>query len=277
MPRKKISRKRRLYRVIICGCINYDYTKKTGIVFFIFLIVSFNAFALDAGNDKFEQAKKYLGKGIDTYNEQLLQDAKKIFIQLCKDNPADYEYAHYTALAYLGLCDLKNFEIAQNYVKKIKKALKANRVAIAEDGIVYAEKSISLKDGISESHRVYGALISNRISGIVSGMRNGNLAEEQVNIALELDSNNAMAHIENARMYLNKPGLLGGDIDKGIEILIKVVKDNPELAKGYINLGIAYQENDETEKAINTFKSLLETNPDNPEAKFFLDQLTSTE
>ncbi len=250
--------------------------KKAGISFFIFLIVSFNTIALHAENDKFEQAKKYLDKGIDTYNEQLLQDAKKIFIQLCKDNPADYEYSHYTALAYLGLCDLKNFEIAQNCVKKTKKALKKKRVTIAEEGIVYAGKSISLKDGISEFHRVYGALISNRISGMVSGMRNGSLAEEQVTIALELDSNNAMAHIENARMYINKPGLLGGDVNKGIEILNKVVKDNPGLAKGYINLGIAYQENDETEKAINTFKNLLETNHDNPEAKFFLDQLTLT-
>jgi len=249
--------------------------KKTGMLFFIFLVVSFNAIASDAENDRFEQAKKYLDKGINTYNEQLLQDAKKIFIQLCKDNPDDYEYAHYTAIAYLGLCDLKNFEIAQNSVKKIKKALKAERVAIAEEGIVYAEKSISLKDGISESHRVYGALISNRISGMVSGMRNGSLAEKQVTIALELDSNNAMAHIENARMYINKPALLGGDVDKGIEILNKVITDYPGLAKGYINLGIAYHENGETEKAINTFKSLLETNPDNPEARFFLDQLTS--
>ncbi|MCP4267984.1 MAG: tetratricopeptide repeat protein [Candidatus Brocadiaceae bacterium] len=249
--------------------------RRTGIVFFVFLIVSFYAFALDAGSDKFEQAKKYLGKGIDTYNEQLLQDAKKIFIQLCKDNPADYEYAHYTALAYLGLCDLKNFEIAQNYVKKTKKTLRASRIAIAEEGIVYAEKSILLKDGVSESHRVYGALISNRISGMVSGMKNGSLAEEQVNIALALDGNNAMAHIENARMYICKPGLLGGDIDKGIEILNKVVNDNSGLVKGYINLGIAYQENGETEKAINTFKSLLGADPDNPEAKFFLDQLTS--
>ncbi len=251
--------------------------KKTGIPFFLFIIVSFNNFNSEAGDDRFIQAKEYLNKGIDTYDEQLLQDAKIIFIKLSKDNPSDYEYAHYTALTYLVLCDLKNFEIAKNYVKKTKKTLKAKRVAIAEEGIVYAEKSIALKDNISESHRVYGALISNRISGMVSGMRNGSLAEEQVNIALELDSNNVMAHIENARMYINKPGILGGDVDKGIEILNRVIKDNPGLEKGYINLGIAYQENDETEKAINTFRKLLEINPDNPEAKFFLGQLKSTD
>jgi tetratricopeptide (TPR) repeat protein len=45
------------------------------------------------------------------------------------------------------------------------------------------------------------------------------------------------------------------------------------LEKGYINLGIAYQRNGEVEKTINTFKRLLEISPDNPEARFFLDQL----
>ncbi len=250
--------------------------KKTGILLFILLIVSFNAVALDAGNDKFEQAKKYLKKGSNTYNEQLLQDAKKIFIQLSKDNPSDYEYAYYAASAYLGLCDLKNFEIEQNSVKKVKKALKAKRVVIAEEGLPFADKSIELNDNFSESYRVRGALISNKISGMISGMKNGSLAEEDIDIALQIDKNNPMARIENARMYINKPGILGGDINKGIELLRNVIIENPELEKGYTNLGVAYVENGKVEDAINIFKRLLEINPDNPEARFFLDQLAST-
>ncbi len=250
--------------------------KKTGILLFISLFIPFHAVVSDDGNDKFEQAKKYLDKGINTYNEQLLQDAKETFIQLCNDNPSDYEYAHYAASAYLGLCDLKNFEIAQSSVKKVKKALKAKRVAIAEGGMPYADKSIALNDNFSESYRVRGALISNKISGMFSGMKNGSLAEEDIDISLQIDSNNPMAQIENARMYINKPGILGGDINKGIEIIKNVIIDNPELEKGYVNLGAAYMENGEVENAINIFKRLLEINSDNPEARFFLDQLTST-
>ena len=250
--------------------------KKAGILFFILLIVSFDAVVSDAGNDRFEQAKKYLEKGSNTYNEQLLQDAKKIFIQLCNDNPSDYEYAYYTASAYLGLCDIKNFEIVQSTVKKVKKALKAKRVAIAEEGMPFADKSIKLNDNFSESYRVRGALISNKISGMISGMKNGSLAEEDIDIALQIDKNNPMARIENARMYINKPGILGGDINKGIEIIRNVVIDNPELEKGYTNLGTAYVENGEVENAINIFKRLQEINPDNPEVIFFLNQLTST-
>ncbi len=250
--------------------------KRTGILLFVFLVFSFHAVVSNAGDDSFEQAKKYLDKGINTYNEQLLQDAKKTFIQLSNDNTSDYEYAHCAALAYLGLCDLKNFEIEQSPVKKVKKALKAKRVAIAEEGMLFADKSIELNDNFSESYRVRGALISNKISGMISGMRNGSLAEEDIDIALQIDKNNPMARIENARMYINKPGILGGDINKGIEIIKNVIKDNPELEKGYVNLGIAYVEKAEMENAINIFDRLLEINPSNPEARFFLNKLTST-
>ena len=108
---------------------------------------------------------------------------------------------------------------------------------------------------------------------MVSGMRNGSLAEEDIDIALQIDENNPKARIENARMYINKPGILGGDVNKGIEILNNVIRDNPELERGYVNLGIVYRENGEVEKAINTFEQLLEISPGNPEARFFLDQL----
>ena len=250
--------------------------KKACILLSIFLLVSFHAIVAGAGDDRFEQAKKYLDKGINTYNEQLLQDAKKIFIQLSKDNPSDYEYAHYVASTYLGLCDLKNFEIEQSAVKKVKKALKAKRVAIAEEGMPFADKSIELNDNFSESYRVRGALISNKISGMISGMKNGSLAEEDIDIALQIDGKNPMALIENARMYINKPGILGGDVNKGIEIITNVIKDNPELEKGYVNLGLAYIENVEIQNALNIFSRLLEINPSNPEALFFLDKLKLT-
>ena len=66
-----------------------------------------------------------------------------------------------------------------------------------------------------------------------------------------------------------------GDVNKGIEIIRTVIKNNPELEKGYANLGLAYMEKDEVENAINIFKRLLEINKDNPEAMFFYDKLTS--
>ncbi len=247
--------------------------KNACISIILFLAICLVADTSEAENGKFEQAKKHLDDGVHTYNEQLLRDAKKILLRLIKENPSDYIYVHYVALTHLGLCDMKNFEIAKCSVKKEKKALKAKRVAIAEKGLPFADKSIELNDNFSESYRVRGALISNKISGMISGMKNGSLAEEAIDIALQIDENNPMARIESARMYINKPGILGGDINKGIEILNNVVKDNPGLEKAYVNLGIAYQENDEVEKAINTFKRLLEINPDNPEARFFLDQL----
>jgi tetratricopeptide (TPR) repeat protein len=112
---------------------------------------------------------------------------------------------------------------------------------------------------------------------MVSGMRNGKLAENEVLLSLEIDNKNIMAQIENARRFINKPRLLGGSIKKGIEILNTVIKEFPELEKGYLNLGIVYYEIGEGELAAETFNKLLEINPDNPEAKFFVNHLVVLE
>ncbi len=234
------------------------------------------AITSEAESDKFERAKKLLVTGIATYNEPLLNDTIKILVQFGKDDPENYLYSHYVAMAYLGLCDMKNFEIEQSAVKKTKKKLKAIRVAIAKKGLPYADKSIELNDNFSDSYRVRGALISNKISGMISGMKNGSLAEEAIDIALQIDENNPMALIENARMYINKPGVLGGDVEKGIVILNSLIKENPGLEKAYINLGMAYIENGDVGKALDTFKSLLEINPENPEAGYFKKKLSSS-
>ncbi|MFQ5714095.1 MAG: tetratricopeptide repeat protein [Candidatus Scalinduaceae bacterium] len=247
--------------------------KKSCISLFLFLNLSFIAITSEGKNDEFEQAKQHLKDGIRTYDEELLQDAKEVFIQLANKNPSDYVYPYYAALTYLSLCDLKNFEMVKSSIRAKKKALKKERIALAGEGIVYVDKSIKLNDNYSESHRVKGALISNRISGMISGIHYGNMAEDEINIALKIEPNNALAKIEVAREYINKPGLLGGNVKKGIEILEKILKDNPEIEKGYVSLGIAYKEIGEKEKAMNTFKRVLEINPDNLEAKFFLDQL----
>ncbi len=240
---------------------------------FIFLFIYLVAGTSRADKDSFEQSKKYLDDGISTYDEKLLHDARKMLVQLVKETPDDYIYVHYVALTYLGLCDLKNLDIAKSSVKKLKKELKAERVVLAEEGIPYADKSIALKNDFSESHRVKGALISNRISGMISGMRYGSMAEEEIDVALQIDNKNAMAHVEKARMFINKPELLGGDINKGMEILNNVIMDNPGMEKAYVNLGVAYEKNGEYERAINTFKEVLGINSYNLEARFYLDQL----
>ena len=242
------------------------------LIFFTTFIITYSA---RGGNDRFEQAKLYLDEGIRTYNEKLLQDAKEIFIQLANGNPSDYVYPYYVALNYLGLCDLKNFEMTKITSKSKKRSLKEERIALAEKGLIYADKSIELKDDYSESHRIKGTLIPNKISGMFSAMSLGRLAEEEINLALKFDRKNALAHIEIARKYLNKLAIAGGDIGKGITILNKVLKDNPELERGHLNLGIAYEKIGENEKAVNTFERLLDLNPENIEAKYYQDRLVS--
>lgn len=243
------------------------------VIFLLIILLVFITFAVDGATDDFELAKQRLNDGIRTYDENLLLAAKESFVNLSKNNPSEYIYPYYVALAYLSLCDLKNFEIAKTSIKVKKRSLKKERITLAEEGLIYADKSIKLKDDFSESHRVKGALISNKISGMISGILNGHLAEDEIDIALQIDPDNALAQIETARKFINKPLILGGDLEKGIEILNKVLRDNPGLERGYLNLGIAYEKSGKKEKAMNTFRKLLDLNPKNLEAKFYLEKL----
>lgn len=229
--------------------------------------------AAKAESDSFESAKQSLHEGVRTYDTKQIQKAKEFFIGQAERKSTDHIPAYYVALSYLALCDVKNFEMKKSQNKSEMKARKEERVKLAEEGLPYAERSIELKRDFSESHRVKGALLSNRISGMVSGMRNGKLAEQEIIRALQIDKKNIMAQIENARMFINKPRLLGGNTEKGIEILTSIIQEFPELEKGYLNLGIVYYEKGEEKLAAETFRKLLKINPDNPEAKYFVDHL----
>ncbi|GJQ60224.1 MAG: hypothetical protein D8M57_10765 [Candidatus Scalindua sp. AMX11] len=229
-----------------------------------------------AETDSLESAKRLLDEGIRTYDTKKIEEAKEIFIAQAGKNSTDYQVDYYVALAYLALCDMENFEMRKCQDKREKNIRKEERVKLAGEGIAYADRSLALKEDFSESHRVKGALLSNKISGMVSGMRNGKLAEVEVLRALEIDNKNVMAQIENARRFINKPRLLGGSVTKGIEILKAIIEEHPALEKGYLNLGIAYYESGEEEWAAETFKKLLEINPDNTEAKFFVNHLRAS-
>ncbi len=245
-------------------------------LFFIFSTYLF-IHSVKAESDSLELAKQLLNEGIRTYNTSQIQEAKDIFVEQSTEQTSDYVSAYYAALSYLALSDVKNFEMRKSSDSAEKSVRKAERVSIAAEGLPYADRSIELKEDFSESHRVKAALLSNMISGMVSGMRNGRLAEVEVLRALEIDSNNDMARIENARRLVNKPRLLGGDVQKGIEILRIVIKESPELDKGYLNLGFIHYERGELELAANLFKELLTMNPDNPEARFFVNKLAALE
>ncbi|MDR4506290.1 MAG: tetratricopeptide repeat protein [Candidatus Scalindua sp.] len=240
--------------------------------FSLYTVLSIHA--ATAETDSFESAEQLLREGMRMYDTKQIQKAKEIFVEQADRKPADHVSAYYAALSYLALCDVKNFEMRKSPNKAEMKARKEERVILAEEGLTYADRSIELKKDFSESHRVKGALLSNKISGMVSGMRNGKLAEEEITHALKIDNKNIMAQIENARMFINKPRILGGNTQKGIEILTTVIKDFPGLEKGYLNLGIVYYENGKEELAVDTFKKLLEINPDNPEARYFVNHLT---
>jgi len=58
-----------------------------------------------------------------------------------------------------------------------------------------------------------------------------------------------------------------GEPDKAIATLEKVTQTHPFDLNALFILGIAYANNDMNEKALGVFRTVLELNPDSPEAK----------
>lgn len=238
--------------------------------------ISALVFAADL-ESKFDKARQLLNEGARTYSVEKLNAAKILFLELSNDDPGNYVYPYYMGLMYLELCNIKNFEIDKSAIRAEKKVRKAERVAIAGEGETYVNKSISLKEDFSDSHRLKGALISYKISGMISGMRFGGQADDEIKLSLKLDPNNSLASIETARKLIYNPAIAGGDLNEGIRLLKEVTKSNPELERAYILLGMAYEWKREYDKAMITFKDLLKINPANPEAQFFLDKILDSE
>lgn len=245
----------------------------------VLMIISVFLCIASVGNteiNKFELAKQQLNSGVRSYNMKLLEMAKRTFIELGNEDTSNYLYPYYTGLAYLEICNIKNFEIDKSKDISEKKAKKTERVVIAEEGLMFIDKSIELKNDDSDAYRVKGALISYKISGMISGMRYGGQAEDAINAALKFNPDNVLAKIETARKLIYNPAIAGGDLKEGIKILNEIIKGNPQVERGYILLGLAYEWLKEKEKAINTYKSALDINPLNTEAKFYYDELIST-
>lgn len=237
------------------------------------LFILLTSINLIADPDKFEEAKQLLNDGARTYSVKKLEDAKGIFIELANKDSKNYLFPYYTALTYLEISNIKNFDVDKSQTRAEKKIRKAERVIIASEGEEFIDKSIASKNDFAESHRVKGALIAYKISGMMSGMRFGGQANEQIKLSLKYAPNNPLALIETARKLIFSPAIVGGDLKQGMTILNNVITDNPKLKMAYILLGHAYDWCNDKENAIKTFKALLKINPENPEAQYFLSKL----
>jgi tetratricopeptide (TPR) repeat protein len=226
---------------------------KRGIVFFgiLLLLLIFAGWAL---GDPLEEGKKNLVNGLRTFQKEPLLKAKNDFEDLLKARQDDPQLYYLLAESFNGLA----------YVEELK-GNKDGAFTLIEEGVKAAKRSTELDDSFSDSHRLlatfYGRIIA--IKGGMMGAMYGSQNEDEIQRALQLDGQNAQAHLELGISRANTPAQFGGDIEVGIQTMEKALSINPNLDMAYYHLGRAILKKGDKGKAKEILQKGLQVNPSN--------------
>lgn len=239
--------------------------KKVAAGFFLFLI-SQGAFAqneIDNNTARFIELKSLLQDAVKTANRDSVHLALDGFERITVHDSLDYLVQYY--LAY-GWYQLYSFSTDESFDTKPE---------FLEMAIAHAESSIAVNDKFPESWIILGNAFGIKAdNGLFSAIRYAPKAKNRYEKALALDPTNPRALMYMGVANLYQPGLLGGSTEKAIELLSRSVelfenkleKENPLLpdwghAEAYAWLGLAYEQNDDTDAAKQAYYEALLINP----------------
>ena len=204
--------------------------------------------------DPAEEGKKFLIEGLRNFQKEPLLKAKSDFEDLLKAKQDDPKLYYLLAESLNGLA----------YVEELK-GNKDGAFALIEEGVKAAKRSTELDDSFSDSNRLlanlYGRIIA--IKGGMTGALYGSQNEDEIQRALQLDGQNAQAHLELGISRANTPPQFGGDMEVGIQAMEKALSINPNLDMAYYHLGRAFVKKGERGKAKEILQKGLQVNPSN--------------
>jgi tetratricopeptide (TPR) repeat protein len=137
-------------------------------------------------------------------------------------------------------------------------------LAEQDEAVDYGLKAIELLPDVGRAHHTYAkALADKMVKGenkLVAMMLlpkwKGELAT-----AIELDPGNVDARLEQLTFFTYLPSVVGGDLDRAIELCAELEEYEP--ARGKLWMALAYQRKDEPERALQLCQEGLEAFPEN--------------
>lgn len=166
---------------------------------------------------------------------------------------------------YVRLARLQDWMCEAAYGQQNRELVKQ----AAEAGVAAAEKAVQLDAKSSEAHRLLGHLLSNLIPHVFGGgMRYGQRAVDEVEMALKLDPRNVEAYISRAISYHFTPAMFGGSEEKAAEMLHKALEINPYSDSARIWLAQVYHKIKRPEDAVREIREARRLNPERKYAEY---------
>ena len=132
----------------------------------------------------------------------------------------------------------------------------------AESGIRAAEKAVGINGNSAEYHRLLGALCGQSVSAnVLTGLKYGRCALDEVNKAVQLDPKSAMAYLSRGVGYYYLPPQFGGGIDTAIKDIQKALELDPKLAEAHLWLGVVLRKAGRNAEAHKSLEKALQLNP----------------
>ena len=179
--------------------------------------------------------------------EKIAQAAAAVSTQKPNDPAALYQ----TALAYSYLSEV---------ALEVKDKGKAK--SSAETGIAAAQAAVALDGKRPEFHRVLGTLCGQVIpANILSGLKYGKCAQEEVNKALQMDPKSAMNWVASGVGKYYLPASFGGGPDMAIKDFENALAIDPKLAEAHLWLGLAMRKSNRNADARKSLQKALDLNP----------------
>ncbi len=133
------------------------------------------------------------------------------------------------------------------------------------DGVEAGKLAVKLQDGKPDGHFWLGANYGGKAqTSMLSGLSEIDDIKHEMEAVLKLDEKyqSGSAYMVLGQVYLEAPGLLGGDTKKAIEYLEKGLRFGPDNALLRVHLAEAYIEAHRNEDARKQIDALLAMKPD---------------
>lgn len=161
--------------------------------------------------------------------------------------------------------------LANSYAAEVAMELRDKRKAeaFAEAGIDAAQKAVAANSGDAEYHRILGGLCGQVIpaSPLFGGLKYGQCAQQELNKAIQLNGNLALAYVSRGVGYTYLPPSFGGGVDLALKDFNKAIALDPKLADAYLWKGVALRKISRNGAARQAFQKALELDPNRLWAK----------
>ena len=164
--------------------------------------------------------------------------------------------------------------LANCYLAEVNIELKDRKTGaqVAEQGIRFGEKAVSLKPENAEYQRLLGTLYGQAITNIMNGLSYGPKAKEAINKAVEKAPKVSMMYVARGVGNYYVPAQLGGGSKVAIPDFEKAIQLDSKNAEAYLWLGLSLRKENRDTEARTAFTKALALNPNRAWAKQQLDK-----